>query len=278
MGEPTRVIVEQWLSSVASGDVAHAADAVAPDARLHGIGADITGRAAVGFVLGLLKNAFPELRLTSEVLAENGPLAVVRFEANGTQRAELFGLPPGETREVSGICCFSVGAEGIDTMWVYVDPGKLMAQFGLQVGQAAPAGAATPQGAESWRDRMAGSAREIWLAGLGALVAAGEQGERLFSGLIEQGRKLEAASRESAPQSEPAEAATAGITERAKRVASTGQEYFRDFATNLRGRIDLPSRDEFEALRRKVDELLARVGPAAAPAETTGRNAGEQTH
>jgi poly(hydroxyalkanoate) granule-associated protein len=268
MGETSRVIVERWLSAVVSGNAAGAADATTPDVRLHGIGAPVSGPAAVDFVLGSLRAAFPDLQVEKDVLTAEGPWVVVRFTAKGTQQTPLFGLRPGDTREASGVCCFSVGEQGITDVWLYADAGQLLQQFDLRPAQSVAAGAESTE-QESWPERVAENARDIWLAGLGALSAAGEHGERLFHALIDQGRKLESSVRQGAAAAETVEGKGPGITERARQVASTGQEYIRDVATNIRGRLDLPTRDEFEELRRKVDELMARVESITPPTNVT---------
>jgi poly(hydroxyalkanoate) granule-associated protein len=220
----------------------------------------------LAFVFTSFRGTFPELRLETEVLAAEGPWVVARFAASGTQQSELFGVPGGAVRQASGVCCCAVNDQGITGVWVYADAGQLIRQFGLQPARAASAGPATFEPSESWGDRVAASTRDIWLAGLGALVGAGEQGERLFHALVEQGRKLESSGREGAPAAAAAETPESnapGISERARRVAATGQEYIRDLASTLRARLDVPTRDEFDELRRKVDQLLAQVPPAA---------------
>jgi poly(hydroxyalkanoate) granule-associated protein len=161
-----------------------------------------------------------------------------------------------------------VGDQGISDIWLYLDAGQLVQQFGLRATEAE--GAETPGLAESWRDRIGGSARDIWLAGLGALVAAGEQGERLFHTLVDQGRRLEESWRPGpTPAAETVEARPEGVTERARRIASTGQEYIRDVATSIRGHLDLPTRQELDELRRKIDELTARVEPSVGAGRET---------
>jgi poly(hydroxyalkanoate) granule-associated protein len=274
MGDTARVIVERWLNAVVSGDT-KSADA-APDVRLHGIGAPVSGRAAVSFVLGSLRTAFPDLQVESEVLAAEGSRVAVRITAKGTQQIPVFGLRPGEVRQAAGMGCFCVGDAGITDVWLYVDAGQLVQQLGLQPARSASDGGENGEPQESWRDRVAGSTRDVWLAGLGALVAAGEQGERLFHMLVDQGRKLETSGRAAASDgSEKGEAAAASLTERAREAASTGQEYLRDAAVAIRRRLDWPAREEFEELRRKVDQLLTRTEPTPPPPTSVVGNPSE---
>jgi poly(hydroxyalkanoate) granule-associated protein len=267
MAESNGNVVEKWFRSVASGKVAEAVESVAPDIKLLGIGPAVSGRASVTFVLNSVRAAFPDLRLDTETVAADGPWVVVRFTASGTQQAEFFGLAGGSVREAHGVCCARVGDAGITELSLYLDAGHFVGQFGLRPASLPPAGMGI-EPSESWRDRIAGSARDIWLAGLGVLVTAGGQGERMFHTLVEQGRKLESSTAQpsTAPAPPPAPAAdatTPSVAQLARRAASTGQEYARGMAATLRERFDLPTREEFEELRTKVAQLSAQTESSA---------------
>jgi hypothetical protein len=131
MSASARTTVEGFLEAFASGDMAAAAGALAPEAQLHGAGAAVRGRASVSFVLTSLKAAFPDLCLKTDVVSADGARIVVRFAARGTQEVALFGLRCGEVREVEGLSCFSVGEAGISDAWFCLDVGRLVRQFAL---------------------------------------------------------------------------------------------------------------------------------------------------
>jgi poly(hydroxyalkanoate) granule-associated protein len=279
MTDSNRMAVEKWFDAVTSGNVSDAVEIVAPSVQLHGIGPAVTGRASITFILNTVRAAFPDLRLDTETLAADGPWVVVRFKASGTQQTEFFGLAGGSVREAHGVCCARVGDAGITELSVYLDAGHLVKQFGWRPASLPPAGNGS-EPFESWRDRIAGSARDIWLAGLGVLVTAGEQGERAFHTLVEQGRKLESsAAQPPAPATPPAAAAdatTPSVAELARRATSTGQDYVRGMAATLRGRLDLPTREEFEELRTKVAQLSAKTESSASAPTTDAAPVAEE--
>jgi poly(hydroxyalkanoate) granule-associated protein len=280
MAESNGNVVERWFGSVASGKVSEAVESVAPDIKLLGIGPAVSGRASVTFVLNSVRAAFPDLRLDTETLAADGPWVVVRFTASGTQQTEFFGLAGGSVREAHGVCCARVGDAGITELSLYLDAGHFVGQFGLRPASLPPAGMGI-EPSESWRDRITGSARDIWLAGLGVLVTAGEQGERVFHTLVEQGRKLESSAAQPSPAPAPppaaaAEATTPNVAELARRAASTGQQYVRGMAATLRERLDVPTREEFEELRTKVVQLSARTESSAGARPTDAARVAEE--
>jgi hypothetical protein len=236
MGETARTLVENWLTAIGSGIPVAVCDTSTPEIALHGLGSPVRGRSSVSFVLTTMREVFPDLRLEPEILAENGTWVIVRFTARGTQQLPMFGLESGEVREVSGVACFSLSAQGITDIWLYVDPGQL----GKLLVAAGPVGGVTG-GEPSWLDRFTDSARDIFRTRLGALESGGERIK------------------------ESAQAGGSAITEHARRIAATGQEYLRDATSGLRGRLDAPTREEFEQLRRTVDQLAARLGPEDAP-------------
>jgi poly(hydroxyalkanoate) granule-associated protein len=258
MSEAGRTIVERWLKAFASGSLATVEESSAPEIALHAAGTAVRGRSSVRFVLAALREAFPDLQLQTEVLADTEPWVVVRITATGTQRIPLFGLDAGETRVIGGVACFSVDAEGITEILPYVDAGQLMKL--LPAVKMAPVDTVEGESAGSWFDRLTGNTRDIWLAGLGALAAVGDRGERFFHALVEHGRVLESASRSGVSTTkETLESGSQTLKEQARRVASTGEEYLREVTSSIRGRLDLPTREEFDELRRKVDQLAAQI-------------------
>ena len=101
------------------------------------------------------------------------------------------------------------------------------------------------------------SAHRIWLAGLGALSAAGEEGEKLFRTLVDRGENLE--KRVSAP-AKKVRRKVADTRSRAGRAFEGIESAFDDRVTAILGRLGVPTRAEIAALGRKVDRLTRVVG------------------
>jgi len=104
------------------------------------------------------------------------------------------------------------------------------------------------------------NAQHIWLAGLGALATAGEEGNRVFEDLVEKGAKLEKTGRA-----------------RLEKVLSKAQGRARSLRGEAEGaigrvsapidagvstalnRLGIPTRKEILALTRRVEELTRTV-------------------
>jgi poly(hydroxyalkanoate) granule-associated protein len=125
--------------------------------------------------------------------------------------------------------------------------------------------------------------REVWLAGLGALATAGDEGTALFQGLVRQGEKLV----ERGGQVEEAGRARIGevrgdLSARQKEMAGKLEQAETELSETVLGalkRFGVPTRGEVEqlsasvaTLTERVEELLARLdarSTAAAPAVYT---------
>jgi len=113
------------------------------------------------------------------------------------------------------------------------------------------------------------NAQHIWLAGLGALATAGEEGGRVFEDLVEKGAKLEKTGRA-----------------RLEKVLSKAQGRARSLRGEAEGaigrvsapidagvstalnKLGIPTRKEILALTRRVEELTRTVqGARKAPAK-----------
>ncbi|HLE83455.1 MAG TPA: phasin family protein [Thermoanaerobaculia bacterium] len=93
------------------------------------------------------------------------------------------------------------------------------------------------------------SAQKIWLAGLGALAVAEQEGARMFDTLVERGRSWEGRGKERMGEARAkVEHAVDDVEERVdSRVAAA-----------LR-RFGVPTRDEIHELTRRVEELNAKL-------------------
>ena len=116
------------------------------------------------------------------------------------------------------------------------------------------------------------SAHKIWLAGLGALSAAEEEGSKLFNNLVERGEGFEkrGRSRYGDVKSSVEEAA-----EKAKdRVESTWEKVegkLDEAVVAALGRLGVPSRDEIATLTQRVEELTAVVEQLKPAKKTTAK-------
>ncbi|HKI02575.1 MAG TPA: phasin family protein [Thermoanaerobaculia bacterium] len=117
------------------------------------------------------------------------------------------------------------------------------------------------------------AAHRIWLAGLGALAAAEEEGSRLFSRLVDRGRDVESKGKVEVDR-------VKADFEKVKTKAETAAENlgdklggkFEETLTSTLHRLGVPTRDEIRSLTQRVEELNAkiehlkpRVTPAAGP-------------
>jgi len=129
----------------------------------------------------------------------------------------------------------------------------------------------TNSGKEPWD-----SAHKIWLAGLGALSAAGEEGEKLFRTLIDRGERYEAR------VGEPVRKMRSHVKQARSRAGKTIESIetaFDDRVTSLLGRLGVPTRDEIAELARKVERLTRAVEgqPAPRPRRAAGKKRAKKT-
>lgn len=107
----------------------------------------------------------------------------------------------------------------------------------------------TDNSAKKMQEDLKESAYKIWLAGLGALSAAEEEGERLFKRLVEKGEEMESKGKNRM------EDAQAAVSETLKDV----EKSFDERLTGALQRIGVPSREEIRTLTRRVEELNRKV-------------------
>jgi len=132
-------------------------------------------------------------------------------------------------------------------------------------------------GKKNWQGDVRESAHKIWLAGLGALAVTEEEGSKLFKTLVQQGERFEtenkAKLKEAKKSADQAGARAKKLAEetaeRAKRAAEGAWEQlggaFDDKLAKTLHRIGVPTRDEINALSRRIEELTRAVERARAP-------------
>ncbi len=128
------------------------------------------------------------------------------------------------------------------------------------------------------------SVHKIWLAGLGALAAAGDESWKVFHHLVEKGEELESRGKERFDGvKSDVESKVEGAKEQAKDRAGSTWEGFEerldDVVSAALGRLGVPTRDEIATLTKRVAELTAVVEklrpakPPAAKAKTARKTA-----
>jgi len=123
------------------------------------------------------------------------------------------------------------------------------------------------------------SAHKVWLAGLGAVAMAEQEGGKFFINLMEQGQKLEGKSKK---QVEKAKGTVAGMKTVAESYWETFGRTVDDQMTAVIHRIGVPTKDEIETLTKKVEDLTVavdnlRTKSASKPKTTAKKTAAKNT-
>ncbi len=122
---------------------------------------------------------------------------------------------------------------------------------------------------------MKESAQKIWLAGLGALSAAEQEGSKLFKTLVEKGENFE--SRGKVAFGDAKEDVTEAVHDARSKAESTWdkvEERLDDVVSGALKRFGVPSREEISTLTQRVEELtrvVESLKPAAKPAATPAK-------
>ena len=104
------------------------------------------------------------------------------------------------------------------------------------------------------------SVSKIWLAGLGALAAAEEEGSKLFKNLVEKGEKWESKGRDT--MHEVRSDVKEKVEEAREKATNTWDQVgdrFDDALASALKRFGVPSREEIATLTKRVEELTALV-------------------
>jgi len=99
-------------------------------------------------------------------------------------------------------------------------------------------------------DAVCASAQRIWQAGLGAFATAQDEGEELFAKLVEQGARLQHQLRDAGAEQAAgrADQQPYGSWEKLEKV-------FEDRVARALHRLGVPTREDLDALARRMDEL-----------------------
>lgn len=106
------------------------------------------------------------------------------------------------------------------------------------------------------QDELKEGVHRIWLAGLGALAAAEEEGAKLFSRLVERGKDVEAKGK---VEVDKVKAEVDKVKAKAEsRLEGLGDKLDEKITAVLH-RLGVPTRDEIHTLTQRVEELAAKV-------------------
>lgn len=126
-------------------------------------------------------------------------------------------------------------------------------------------------------DEITTQAREVWLAGLGALSAVEEEGTKVFNGLVKKGKAVEKAGRKKI------KAARKMLDEAADEVVSKPAEVTKDIEKKVTEsveetveavlhRLGVPTRQEVQDLSAKVEKLAKQVSKLGTVLEKNAGN------
>ena len=120
------------------------------------------------------------------------------------------------------------------------------------------------------QDELKDSVHRIWLAGLGALAAAEEEGSKLFSRLVDRGRDVESKGKVEVDKvSDKVRTEVDKAKAKAESAFENWGEKFDEKLTSALHRLGVPTRDEIHNLTQRVEELNSKVEhlkPRTAPA------------
>ena len=99
------------------------------------------------------------------------------------------------------------------------------------------------------QDEIKESAQKIWLAGLGALSVAEEEGAKVFDTLVDRGREWEGRGRERMDKARS----------RVEHAVDDVEGRIDERVSAALHRFGVPTRDEIRELTRRVEELNAQI-------------------
>jgi len=100
------------------------------------------------------------------------------------------------------------------------------------------------------------NAHQIWLAGLGAVATAQEEGGKLFKNLVEKGEDFEKVGKNKVDQ---AKGAVSGVRVVAESYWETFERTLDEKVTAVIHRIGVPTKDEIDTLTVRVEALTSAV-------------------
>jgi steroid delta-isomerase-like uncharacterized protein len=134
MSDQNKAVARAIFDAFNSGDLDSLDDVVAP----HSVDHDPynpfreEGREGLKKVIGMYRQAFPDLQITVDDQIAEGDKVVTRWTATGTHQGELMGSPgTGKTTVVSGIGIDRIDNGQVVEAWGYWDALGMMQQLEL---------------------------------------------------------------------------------------------------------------------------------------------------
>ena len=120
---------------------------------------------------------------------------------------------------------------------------------------------------KDFKEEIKANAEKVWMAGLGALATAEEEGGKLFRGLVKKGESFE---KKGLAQFDKLKAKVEGVAETARERAEEAWGKAEDKVEDVQDRMDdrvasvmrklgVPSKNEIATLTRRVEELTLLV-------------------
>ena len=110
--------------------------------------------------------------------------------------------------------------------------------------------------AKQVQTEIAENAHQIWLAGLGAVATAQEEGGKLFKNLVEKGQDFEKLGKDRVDQ---ARGAVSGVKVVAESYWETFERILDEKVTAVIHRIGVPTKDEIDTLTERVENLTTAI-------------------
>ena len=107
---------------------------IAPDYVRHDLGLpmQVRGPEGVTQLIGLYRNAFPDLYLTANVILAEEDMVAVHWQVRGIHQGDLLGIPPtGNSITITATEIFRFADNKIVEQWVTVDNLGMLRQLGL---------------------------------------------------------------------------------------------------------------------------------------------------
>ena len=120
------------------------------------------------------------------------------------------------------------------------------------------------------QQEMKDSAGKVWLAGLGALTVATDEGGKLFRSLVERGQEYEGSEK---PAVETVKKTVEGVKEKAGDVWARLEDGFNDKVGIALQKLGVPTRDEIHELTSRVDQLMEAINKLNATDEAPAEKA-----
>ncbi len=160
------------------------------------------------------------------------------------------------------------------------DAAKRQATTKTRRGSATNAGVTRQEGqrmvakkkAKELQNDIMDSAHKVWLAGLGAVAMAEDEGAKFFSDLVDKGKNIEKRSKKQTKERvEQARGTVAGMKTVAESYWETFGRTIDDKVTTVIHRIGVPTKDEIETLTKKVEDLTASIDKLRTKEAATAR-------